>query len=226
MRIARFALTIFLFAPLGASLVAGSARAQDQDNSVAAAARRAQEQKKSQAKSAKVWDNDTLPATGTVNVVGQEPSTDSTATANTVAANPPAVQAKPAPSAADKAAMDADLSGAKEKLADLKADLDVMQRKYTLDQQTYYGKTGYASDKAGADALASAKSDIDAKAEAVAAAEKALADAQAKDDAASKAVADQDAAAKAAAAQAAANPAPPPAKPPVPSDQAETPRPN
>jgi len=79
MRIARFALTIFLIAPLGASLVAGSALAQDQQNdSVAAAARRAQEQKKSQAKSAKVWDNDTLPATGTVNVVGQEPSTDST----------------------------------------------------------------------------------------------------------------------------------------------------
>jgi hypothetical protein len=225
MRIGRWAFMIFLIAPLGAS----SALAQDQqDDSVAAAARRAQEQKKSQAKSAKVWDNDTLPATGAVNVVGQEPSAETAAATGTGASNATVVESKPAPTAAEKTALDTEVSAAKARLADIKADLDIMQRKYTLDQQSYYAKPDYASDKAGPAALASEKSDIDAKADEVAAAEKALADAQSKLDAASKASADQDAAAKAAAAQAAANPAPapPPAKPPVPSDQDQTPRPN
>ncbi len=87
----------------------------------------------------------------------------------------------------DKAAIEADVASAKSQLANLKADLDVVQRKYALDQQTYYGKTNYAADKAGAAALAGEKSDVDAKQADVAAAEKKLAAVQAKFDEANKA---------------------------------------
>ncbi len=224
MRIARWAFTVFLLTPLIAPLAAvTAARAQQQqDDSLAAAARRNQEQKKDQAKpAAKVWDNDTLPPNaGAVNVVGQ--SSDSTNSSATTAANSTA-DTVAAPTAEDKAASAAEVESAKSQLANLKADLDVAQRKYALDQQTYYGKTNYAADKAGAAALAGEKSDVDAKQAAVAVAEKLLADAQTKLDAANK----QAAAAAAAeeksaqtrsdnstqgAATSPANPAPPPRK--------------
>lgn len=187
MRIARWAFTVFLLTPLIAPLATVSARAQQQqDDSLAAAARRSQEQKKDQAKpAAKVWDNDNMPSKpGAVNVVGQtSESTDSSATS---AANA-AVNAGAALSPEEKAALESDVSSAKSQLAELKADLDVVQRKYALDQQTYYGKTNYAADRAGAAALAGEKSDVDAKQADVAAAEKKLAAVQAKFDEANKA---------------------------------------
>jgi polyhydroxyalkanoate synthesis regulator phasin len=191
MRIARWAFTILLIAPLA---VAVSARAQEQqDDSLAAAARRAQEKKAQQTdstKPAKVWDNDNLPdKPGAINVIGPEgqPSTG----AND-ASNPPAA-ANSAPTPEDKSAIQGDLLSDKGRLESLKADLDVMQRKYALDQQTYYGKTNYAADKDGAAALASEKEDIDAKQDEVTALEKQVAELQSKLDAASK---DQPAAAK------------------------------
>jgi hypothetical protein len=189
MRIARWAFTILLLTPLAASLVARAAHAQDQDqdNSLAAAARRAQEQKKEQPKAAKVWDNSNLPTTAPVSVVGQEPAANGSSTTDTTNSSTPAADAKPAPTAAEIAQLNSDLDVAKQRLGDLKADLDVAQRKYALDQQTYYGKPNFAADKAGAAALASEKSDVDAKADAVAAAEKLLASAQAKADEAGKA---------------------------------------
>ena len=185
MRIARWAFTVFLITPLIAPLRTASAKPQAQDDSVAAAARRAQDKKAQQANSskpAKVWDNDNLPDTpGAVSVVGQDqPAADSSATP---AANPPAVDAKTA--AANKSAAEGNLASAKAKLADLKADLDVMQRKYAMDQSTYYGKTNYAADKDGAAALASEKADIDDKLDEVATAEKQLAELQSKVDTAS-----------------------------------------
>ena len=219
MRIARWAFLLLLIAPLGAA----SARAQDQqDDSLAAAARRAQDAKKDQSKAPKVYDNDNLPTTGAVNVIGQDQSSAGPAS-STGAANPSSAAAKPAPSARELSAMDANVSAAKELLKNLKADLDIAQRKYVLDQATYYGTPNYAADKAGAAALDAEKSDIDAKAAEVAAAEKALADAQAKFDEASKAAASQDAVNKAAAAQAASAPAPSapptaPTKPPLPQN--------
>ncbi len=193
MRIARWTFAVLLTAPLAAlsiaPFVAGPALAQDQDNSLAAAARRAQEQKKDQPKAAKVYNNDNLPTTG-LNVVGQQPAaTDGTASTTTDASSTsaPAADAKPAPTAAELAGMNADLSSAKQRLADLKADLDIAQRKYTLDQATYYGKPNFAADKASAAALDSEKSNIDSIAAAVADAEKAVAAAQAKVDAGSQA---------------------------------------
>jgi hypothetical protein len=185
MRIARWAFTVFLTTPLIAPLGTAYAMPRQQDDSVAAAARRAQEKKAQQANSpkpAKVWDNDNLPDTpGAINVVGQDqPSADSAAAPAGNTANPPAVDAKTA--AANKSAAESGLASAKEKLADLKADLDVMQRKYAMDQQTYYGKTNYAADRDGAAALASEKSEIDDKLDEVAAAEKQLAELQSKVD--------------------------------------------
>jgi hypothetical protein len=186
MRIAPWAFTVFLITPLIAPLGIASAMPQ-QDDSVAAAARRAQEKKAQQgdaSKPAKVWDNDNLPdKPGAVSVVGQDqPATNSSAAPGDNAANPP-VDEKTA--TANKSASDGELTSAKARLADLKADLDVMQRKYAMDQSTYYGKTNYAADRDGAAALASEKAAIDDKADEVATAEKQLAELQSKADAAS-----------------------------------------
>ena len=185
MRIRSWVFTILLIAPVG---VASAVPRQQQDDSVAAAARRAQEKKAQQensSKPTKVWNNDNLPNTpGAINVIGQDQSAaGSSATPVDNTATPPATDAKSA--ASDKSALDGSLASAKEKLADLKADLDVMQRKYAMDQQTYYGTTNYAADKAGAAALATEKAAIDDKLDEVAAAEKQLADLQSKADTAS-----------------------------------------
>lgn len=227
MRIARWAFTILLLTPLAASLLAGVAHAQDQDqdNSLAAAARRAQEQKKEQPKAAKVWDNSNLPMSAPVSVVGQEPAANGSSATDTTNSTTLVADAQPAPTAAEVAQLNSDLDVAKQRMADLKADLDVAQRKYALDQQTYYGKPNFLADKAGAAALAGEKSDIDAKADAVATAEKLLASAQAKADEAGKAAtavkAAQDKSAQDQAAQnQAANPTPSAPKPPPTSDSA------
>ena len=220
MNIARWAFTVSLTTFMLAPLAARSALAQDQDNSVAAAARRAQEQKKDQAKAAHVYDNDSLPSKGVVNVVGQEPAAGSSSQA---AGSTQSVAPKPAPSAKEVAGLNADLDKAKQRVADLKADLDVVQRKYALDQSTYLSNPNHSSDRAGAASLDSEKSDIDAKAEAVAAAEKELAAAQAKADEAAKEAAAAAAQEKAAQSQAAssAQQQPPPA-PAAPSSQPAT----
>ena len=209
MRIARWAFTVFLVTPLIAPLGIASAMPQ-QDDSVAAAARRAQEKKAQQgdaSKPAKVWDNDNLPdKPGAVNVVGpDQPAGDSSAAPGDNAANATPVDAKTA--AADKSAAESGLNSAKARLTDLKADLDVMQRKYTMDQSTYYGKTNYAADRDGAAALASEKAAIDDKADEVAAAEKQLAELQSKVDSATQA-ADAAASQEKAAQSQANNPAP------------------
>jgi type I restriction-modification system DNA methylase subunit len=162
---------------------AGKSSASDQQqDSLAAAARRAREAKKDQAKPAKVWDNESLASvTGDISIVGQPAAP---------AGNPaPAADGKsPAgnPPAADKSAIEADLSAAKANLQSLKDDLDLLQRKYALDQQTYYGTPDYSSDKAGAAALADEKSQIDSKQQQIADADKKVADLQAQLDAANK----------------------------------------
>jgi hypothetical protein len=186
MRIARWAFTAFLITPLIAPLATVSARAQEQkDDSLAAAARRTQEKKAQQAdstKPAKVWDNDNLPdKPGAINVVGPD---QSAAPAANNAANQPADATTANPE--DKSAIQGDLLSAKARIEELKADLDVMQRKYAMDQSTYYGKTNYAADKSATAALASEKADVDAKQDEVAKAEKQVAELQSKLDAASK----------------------------------------
>jgi hypothetical protein len=184
MRIARCKFTVSLLLAL---FCAGAALAQDQDNSLAAAARRAQEAKKDAPKAAKVWDNANLPSTGGVNVVGQQPAADSNgATTESTSITMQVADAMPAPSKSELASLNSDLATAKQRVADLKADLDLAQRKFALDQSTYLSNPNHVNDRATAAALDSEKSDVEAKAEAVAVAEKALASAQAKFDEATK----------------------------------------
>jgi hypothetical protein len=155
-----------------------------QQDSLAAAARRARQVRKDEPKPTKVWDNDSLASSpGVISVVGQ-PAAPATSSA-------PAGEAKSAPGgsspAEKKSAIEADLNAAKANLQSLKVDLDILQRKYALDQQTYYGKPDYSSDTAGAAALADEKNQIDSKQQEVTDAEKKVADLQAQLDVANKA---------------------------------------
>ncbi len=157
--------------------------ASDQQNSLAAAARRARDAKKDQAKPAKVWDNESLAsASGAISVVGQpSASNDNSAPAADADSN---AGAPPAPESSDS--IQADLNAAKANLQNLKVDLDLLQRKFSLDQQTYYSKPEYSSDKAGAAALDSEKNQIASKQQEIDDAEKKVADLQARLDAANK----------------------------------------
>ena len=49
-----------------------------------------------------------------------------------------------------------------------KADLDILQRKFNLDSQTYYGKPDYAADKEGAASIDAEKGQVEAKQQEVA----------------------------------------------------------
>jgi hypothetical protein len=132
--------------------------AQPQDNSsqsVAEAARKAKEQKKGASKDAKVITDDTIhlrpasadngaPPAGTVVTSGQ--ATD--ASADSVAARGP-VQVSPAVDAKAKESQNAEVAKAKELLAQMQAELDVLKRELALDSDNYFSNTDYARDKAG-----------------------------------------------------------------------------
>jgi len=182
---ANWGLVILLLAPWHVAF----ARQQttQQEDPVAAAARRAREQKRQQTKAPKVWDNDTIPKRpGAVSVIG--PAAPEAEPAGTVpsgnAENKPGdsdTGKKVASTAAEqKSAIETDLSAAKEHLQTLQNDLDILQRKYTLDQQMYYGKPAYASDKAGAASLQDEQDQIDAKQQEMIAAQQKIAELQAK----------------------------------------------
>jgi hypothetical protein len=142
-------------------------QAAQQDDPLAAAARRARDDKKQQPK-AKVWDNDNIPKSpGSVSVVGHGAAETSSAQTDAAlsAASGPAPKDVPASAADRKISIQSDLLAAKDALQTLQNDVDIMQRKLVLDQQTYFGKPGYESDKAGAAALDGEQVQIDAKQE-------------------------------------------------------------
>lgn len=188
MLVAKWAPLILLLSSPGLTVAqqsqAQTPPAQDhQQDSLAAAARRAREAKKDQAKPAKVWDNESLAsAPGAISIVGQPASSDD----NSAPANAGKSTAGGPPATKNIASIEARLNDAKANLQSLKVDLDLLQRKYSLDQQTYYGKPEYSSDKAGAAALADEKSQIGSKQQDISDAEKKVADLQAQLDAASK----------------------------------------
>jgi hypothetical protein len=171
MKLAKWGLAILLASP---AIIPALASAQPQDTSqssqpdpLAAAARRAREEKKDQPKAAKVWDNDNIPSgPGAVSVVGNSGATadqgasDQQQQDQGQAANS---NTQAQPSDADKAAKAAELDGDKKQLESLKTDLDILQRRLVLDQQTYYSKPDYSSDKAGAAALKDEQDQIAAK---------------------------------------------------------------
>ncbi len=59
-------------------------------------------------------------------------------------------KAKDGEASAEVAAIQADLAAARAQLQTVKADLDIPQRKFNLDSQTYYSKPNYVADKEGA----------------------------------------------------------------------------
>jgi hypothetical protein len=167
MKLAKWGFAILLASPI-AMVPACSAQSQDaaqsgqQQDALAAAARRAREEKKDQPKAAKVWDNDNIPSSsGAVSVVGD---TDQSAQGRDQAVGSSDSNQQAAPvSDKDKAAKAAEIDADQQQLKSLKTDLDIAQRKLVLDQQMYYGKPDYSSDKAGAAALKDEQDQIAAK---------------------------------------------------------------
>jgi chromosome segregation ATPase len=104
--------------------------------------------------------------------VGQE---NSGAPANQQAAG----QNANAPTPEQKAAMQSELADAKAKLDSLKGDLDIEQRKYALDEQTYISNPNHEMDKSGAANLQNEKDDIAAKQQEIADLQKKIEDLQA-----------------------------------------------
>ena len=179
MTLAKWGFAILLASPLAIPL-AVSAQSQDSSqssqDSLAAAARRAREEKKDAPKAAKVWDNDNIPSTpGTVSVVGGSGDNSNSAPSDQNAApdqqqgqqeQPAADASANAPAPLDdkeKAAKQGELDADRQQMESLKKDIDILQRKLALDQQMYYIKPDYASDKAGAAALKDEQDQIDAK---------------------------------------------------------------
>ncbi len=171
MKLTHWGLMLLLLAPLG------TVWARPQETSLGDAARAAREQKKAPPKAGKVWDNDTISqTTGHISVVGQTPPPEAATEAKPAAATDqpaaPAEEKAPEKTAGEKAALEAELASAKDKLATVKTDLDILQRKYALDRQAFYGKADSASDTAGAAALQDEQGQIDSKQQEVADAQK------------------------------------------------------
>jgi hypothetical protein len=185
-----------------------------QQDSLAAAARRSRENKGARPKAARVWDNDNIPNNPeSVSVVGQDAAaagtpSDTAASGATNAgpsaapspgssktdASAPVTSAPGAPdqtaaakqsTTADKnAGLQAELAAAKDQLQSLTVDLDILKRKFTLDQEVYYGKPNYAADKDGAASLKDEQDQIDAKQQEIADAQKKIDDLQSRIEAA------------------------------------------
>jgi len=174
MKIAHWGLGVLLVMPLG--IAVGQAQSPSQDaqapapapttDPVAAAAKRAREAKKDQPKSARVWDDDSVPKSNAgISVVGKTPEdSNGGAVAAPVAAKGAAASGGGAAAATgNRAALERSIANAKEKLATIKVDLDLQQRTYTLDSQMYYGKPDYASDADGLAKLKDEQEQIAAK---------------------------------------------------------------
>ncbi|HXW62890.1 MAG TPA: hypothetical protein VEJ45_09835 [Candidatus Acidoferrales bacterium] len=161
MRWATLGLAVLVVSPLATAARPQQGSSSNEQESLADVARRAQAQKKNPPQAAKVWDNDNIPTTnGNISVVGQAGQPEGEPASSTPPASSPRTDG-PA-TAEQKAAIQADLKQAKAQLESLKADLDIAQRKYALDEQTYSSNPNYV-DKTGAQALDDEKEQIAAK---------------------------------------------------------------
>jgi hypothetical protein len=158
MRLARLGLVVLLVSPLATAARPQQGSSSNEQESLADVARRAQTQKKNQPQATKVWNNDNIPTTNSnISVVGQSEGETASSTP------PPSPVKTGGPATAEqKAAIQADLKQAKAQLESLKADLDVAQRKYALDEQTHLSNPNYV-DKSDAQALDDEKEQIAAK---------------------------------------------------------------
>ena len=139
------------------------------------------------AEKARVWDNDNIPKAGDeISVVGQAIPDQSNSSAAPTADAGSGITPAAAPGDKDKEKKDegaveegrtdkdARVAAAKEKLDSLKKDLDLAQRRLTLDSQMYYSKPDYQTDPEGAEQLKSEKDQVAAKQDEVDAAQKEL----------------------------------------------------
>ena len=161
-----------LLCSLGLLPFVASAQSQGDNASVADAARRARAQKRAVTKPARTLTNEDLPSEPAQPVVAptgaaETPDKDlakaageSTGPAKAPAAVRPV--AEPDAAVRKRAETEGALKQAKADLAEAQGKLDVLQRKAALESDTFYSKTGYASDsegKARLDALAQQISD-------------------------------------------------------------------
>jgi hypothetical protein len=150
MKIVRWSIGLLLVIPLGLSAAQQGdqqSSAQPAVSSLAEASRHAREQKKDQAKAVHVWNDDNLPKAEGVSVVGQTPTASGNASATAGSDNSAAA---PAPAPENLAAVTSELNAAKEHLQSIQRDLDILQRKYGLDEQMYLSKPEHQNDREGA----------------------------------------------------------------------------
>jgi hypothetical protein len=163
-------LRLALPAVLAVTLLPAAVSAQSQDSeSVAEAARRARAQKKNPEKPVKVITDETLDVKkGDVqSAVAEQPRMPGTpetpAQPAAGAANAPAQDSKNA-SEDDKArAALKERVALKEKIKQAQSDLDLLQREYQLDQDSFYSSPDYAKNTSGKDKLDALKQQISDK---------------------------------------------------------------
>jgi hypothetical protein len=174
MKIAHWRLGILLVMPVSIAAAQSQPPSQNEQapapaptDSLAAAAKQAREAKKDQPKPARVWNDDTIPkSNAAISVVGQTPEDNggaAPAPVDAAAAPPAAANGSAAAGGGDRKALEGSIANAKERLATIKVDLDLLQRTYTLDSQMYYIKPDYASDTDGAAKLKDEQDQIAAK---------------------------------------------------------------
>jgi hypothetical protein len=181
MKLANFGIILLLVSPLPAvawplqNSSSGQSASTGQQESLAEAARRAQEQKKEEPKPTKVWTNDDVPKTDAdLSIIG--PPSEA---ASAESSEESKTEKKPAAmTAAEKADLETKLEDAKEQLASLKIDLNILERKYPLDEQTYLSNPNHEHDTAGAEALDDEKQQIADKEKEIAEAQKKVDDLQ------------------------------------------------
>jgi hypothetical protein len=154
--------------------------AQDSSTgSVAEAARNARAQKKAAAKPATVITDDTLKP-GSSTASSPAASADNTSASSTQGANASGnAQAAPAagaPSEKEEKKKQAQIEALKQEVAAKQAELDLAQREMSLDNEAYYSKANYQSDKEGAAKLAAEQSTVNQKKDELAALNAKLAD--------------------------------------------------
>jgi hypothetical protein len=123
-----------LWITAAAALLLGplQARAQQPDNSLAAADRKAREQKKDAPKAVKVFNNDNLPANGPVSVVGAPPAE------TTSSANAPASTAEGAAPATGEQYWRGRFADVRKKIQQTQSELAIMQRELGQLEVQYY----------------------------------------------------------------------------------------
>src|SRR5580704_8408081 len=175
----RIPLRLALPVVLAAALLPAAAFAQSQDTqSVAEAARRARAQKKNTEKPAKVITDETLDvkkgdvqsATAVQLTMPGSPETPAQPASGAATAQGGAsgdassAQGSKIPSEDDKGrAALKERVALKEKIKDAQSDLDLLQREYQLDQDSFYSSPDYAKNTSGKEKLDAMKQQISNK---------------------------------------------------------------